>query len=135
MMPLATTPGHRHLAAWPLSHPAAPASPPPGSSEPSTVDWVYRAAIACAAAIRTPAGSRQSDIPIGTMYRTTLAMPGLGRVRMTVAHRTAHLAVRLSCATQGGYALLTMSKYRLELRLTRVLGQATQVEVAHDGTP
>ncbi|MGG1944068.1 hypothetical protein AB1286_04575 [Trinickia sp. NRRL B-1857] len=132
MIPLATTPTGRQLVSAPVARPVSEASRHIGPHEPSSTQWAYNVALACAKATVPPIPFRQGGIAVGTTYRTTLAIPDLGYVGMTVTHESSHLVIRLSCTSNTSYAWLTMRKHRLESSLTHVFGRATHVELDHD---
>jgi hypothetical protein len=132
MIPLPITPLDRQLFSVPVWHNMAVASLRVIPNEPSCAKWAYRAALACAKATISLIAFPQSGIGAGTTYRTTLTIPDLGCVGMTVTCERSCLAIRLRCASNASYTWLTMRKRRLESNLTQVLGRAARVELEHD---
>ena len=129
MTSLPITPIGRRLFSVPVGYNMAEGAPHVIPNEPSCAQWADRAVAKAAISLLPPF---QSGIAVGTTYRTTLTIPDLGCVGMTVTCEPAYLAIRLRCASNASYVWLTTKKRRLESNLTQVLGRATYVELEHD---
>jgi len=132
MIPLATMPVVRRSDSVFGRRPITETPFRAGTNEPPSAQWAYSAALACAKAAGSLVPFRQSGIAVGTRYRTTLAIPDLGYVGMTVTHESTCLAIRLNCASNASYAWLAMRRHRLESNLTHVFGRGTQLEIDYD---
>ena len=134
MTSLAITSSDRSRGYSPSLGLSAPAPKPALPAEPSSAGWLYRAAAACRQAIPTHTLVARGGVAAGATYRTTLSMPALGRVGLTITQRDASLAVRFDCLSNASHAWLTIRKSVLERSLTQAFGCAAYVDVAHDGS-